>query len=133
MIMRSDSSLYHHAPQLTCNKQTTNENRRKNSMKQLSSVGVHPHPCYDFNVDRDGYLALAGPEPLKNVNDHHDDNDDHDYYNTIIALLFRDGYLALAGPEPLTIPRPQDCTHGVLNISHPVIFVIIIVVINVIL
>ena len=33
----------------------------------------------------------------------------------------RDQYFALAGPEPLTIPRPQDCTHGVLNISHPVI------------
>merc|ERR1719209_1529512 len=31
----------------------------------------------------------------------------------------QDQYFALAGPEPLTIPRPQDCTHGVLNISHP--------------
>ena len=29
-------------------------------------------------------------------------------------------YYEQKAPEPLTIPRPQDCAHGVLNISNPV-------------
>ena len=74
-----------------------------NNYHLLELTHITRHPCYGYNVNRDGYLALAGPEPLTNVNanehDHHDDNDNHNHYYATLALLFRDGYLALAGPK----------------------------------
>ena len=40
------------------------------------------------------------------------------HYEHLNKALCR--YYEQKAPEPLTIPRPQDCAHGVLNISNPV-------------